>query len=157
MLAGAHRTHRREVADEVRRARDELHPTRGQAADEVQLVAFPPVTQGGGRAPGACLVVAGAGWQPQPHVPVAGALAQLEHHPIGAGHLAEVGAGATGAGGADEQRCRQLDQGWWGIKEALGLEDEVVVAQGDAAAQLVALAWMLLLIAEGRPPKRLPE
>ncbi len=110
MLAGTDCAHRREVADEVRRTGDELHPTRGQAADEVQLVAFPPVAQGGGRAPGAGLVVAGTGWHPQPDVPIAGALAQLEHHPIGAGDLTEVGAGTTDAGGTDEQWRRQLDQ-----------------------------------------------
>lgn len=139
MLTGTHRAHVREVADEVRRTRDQLHPTRRQAADEVQLVAFPPVVQGCGRAPRTGLVVAGAGWNPQPNVPVAGALTQLQHHPIGAGHLAEVGAGATDAGGADEQRRRQLDQRRRGIKEALVLEREFVVAQGDAAAQLVAV------------------
>jgi len=43
ILGGAHR---REVANEVRRTGDQLHPTRGQAADEVQLVALPPVAQG---------------------------------------------------------------------------------------------------------------
>ena len=139
MLTGAHRAHRREVADEIRRTGDQLHPTRGQAADEVQLVAVPPLAQGCGRAPGAGLVVAGSGWQPQPHIPFAGALAQLQHHPVGAGDLAEVGAGATDAGRADKQRRRQLDQRRWGIKEALVLEREVVVAQGNAAAQLVAV------------------
>ncbi len=108
MLAGTHRTHGREVADEVRRARDQLQALRGKAADEVQLVALPPVAQGGGGGPGAGLVVAGAGWHPQPHVPVAGALAQLQHHPIGAGHLAEVGAGNADGCGADEQRRWQL-------------------------------------------------
>ena len=58
--------------------------------------------------------------------------AQLEHHPVGAGDLAKMGAGATDAGETDEQRRRC-------IKEALGLEREFVVAQGDAAAQLVAV------------------
>jgi len=51
VLAGTHGAHRREVADEVRRAGDQLQAPMGlalgrQAADEVQLVAFPPVAQG---------------------------------------------------------------------------------------------------------------
>jgi hypothetical protein len=48
MLAGAHGTHRREMTDEIGRAGDQLHALRGQAADEVQLVAFAPVAQGQG-------------------------------------------------------------------------------------------------------------
>jgi len=48
VLAGTHRTHGREVADEVRRTRHQLQPLRGQAADEVQLVALLPVAQGQG-------------------------------------------------------------------------------------------------------------
>ena len=48
MLAGASGTHRREVADEVRRAGDQLDALRRQARDEVQLIAFPPVAQGQG-------------------------------------------------------------------------------------------------------------
>ena len=46
MLAGAHGAHRREVADEVRRAGDQLDALGGKAADEVQLIAFAPVAQG---------------------------------------------------------------------------------------------------------------
>lgn len=102
MLAGTHRTHWREVADEVRRASNQLPALRGKAADEMQLVALPPVAQGQRCVPGAGLVVAGAGWHPRPHVPVAGTLAQLQHHPIRTGHLAEVGAGTADRGGADE-------------------------------------------------------
>jgi len=83
--------------------------------------------------------VAGADWHPQPHVPVAGALAQLQHHPIRAGHLAEMGAGASGRGGADEQWRRQLDQRRRRIEQALVLQHEFVVAQGDAAAQLMTV------------------
>ena len=49
VLTGAHGTHVGEVADEVRRASDQLPALRGQAADEVQLVAFPPVAQGQGQ------------------------------------------------------------------------------------------------------------
>jgi len=48
VLAGTHSTHGREVADEVRRTRHQLQPLRGQAADEVQLVALLPVAQGQG-------------------------------------------------------------------------------------------------------------
>jgi hypothetical protein len=95
------RTHGREAADEVRRAGDQLDGLRGKAADEVQLVALPPMTQGGGRDPGTALVVASACWHPQPHVPLAGALAQLQHHANGAGDLAEVGAGAANRDGAE--------------------------------------------------------
>jgi hypothetical protein len=45
MLAGAHGAHRREVADEVRRAGDQLDALGREATDEVQLVAFAPVAQ----------------------------------------------------------------------------------------------------------------
>ena len=50
---GAHCAHVREVADEVRRAGDQLQAPMGQAlnrqaAEEVQLVEFPPVHQGQG-------------------------------------------------------------------------------------------------------------
>ena len=41
LLAGTHRAHRREVAVEIRLAGDELHPSRRQAADEVQLQHHP--------------------------------------------------------------------------------------------------------------------
>ena len=64
MLAGAHGAHRREVAYEIGRAGDQLEAQRRQATDEVQLVAFTPVAQGQGRAPGAGLVVAGAAGHP---------------------------------------------------------------------------------------------
>ena len=89
---------------------------------------------------GAGLVVAGAAGQPQPDVVGEGALAQLQHHPIGAGHLAEMGADAADGGRADEQRCWQLDQRWRGVEQSLGIVHQVVVADGDAAAQLVAVA-----------------
>ena len=46
MLAGAGRTHRREVADEIRSARHQLQTHRRQAADEVELIALPPGAQG---------------------------------------------------------------------------------------------------------------
>ena len=117
------------------RADDQLQALGREAADEVELVALPPVAEGQGGAPGARLGVAGARWHPEPHIPLAGALAQLQHLPIGAAHPAEMGAGASGAGGNDEQWRRQLDQlrSWW------------------------PLAWRLLPIAEGRVPKRWPE
>jgi hypothetical protein len=64
---------------------------------------------------------------------------QLQHHAIRASHLAEVGAGAADGCGADEQGRRQLDQRRWCIEQPLGLQHELVAAQGDATAQLVAV------------------
>ncbi len=127
------------MADEVRRGGDHLQAPRGQAGDEVELVALPPVAEGKDRHPGAGLAVTGAAGKPQPDVEREGALAQLQHHPIGPGHLAEMGAGAADGRAADEQRRRQLDEGWRGVEQTLGFEHEVVVPQADAAAQLVAV------------------
>ena len=140
VLSGAGRTHRRKVADEIRRARHQLQTPRGQAADEVELIALSPVAEGKDRHPGAGLVVAGAAGNPVPDVVGEGALAQLQHHSIGTGDLAEVGAGAADVGGADEQRRRQLDQRRRAVEQSLGIEHQVVMADGDAAAQLVAVA-----------------
>jgi len=105
-------THRREVADEIRPTGDHLDDLRGEAPRG----------------------------QPEPDVVGEGALAQLQHHPIGTGDLAEMGAGAADGGGADEQRRRQLDQGRRGVEQVPGIEHQVVEADGDAAAQLVAIA-----------------
>jgi hypothetical protein len=95
VLACAHCAHVGEVADEVRLTGDQLQAPMGhalsrQAADEVQLVALPPVAQGQGWTPGAGLVVAGATRHPEPHILFAGALPQLQHHPIGVPPLAEA-------------------------------------------------------------------
>jgi hypothetical protein len=46
MLAGAHGAHRWKVTDEISRAGNQLQALGRQAADEMQLVAFPPVAQG---------------------------------------------------------------------------------------------------------------
>ena len=95
MLTGAYCAHVREVADEVRRAGDQLQAPMGQAlsrqaAEPLELVALPPVAQGQGCAPEAGLVIAGAAGHPEPHIPLAGALPQLQHHPIVVPPLAET-------------------------------------------------------------------
>jgi len=50
-----------------------------------------------------------------------------------------MGAGTAGGGGADEQLGRQLNQRRRGIEKPLALQHHIDMAQGNAAAQLVAI------------------
>lgn len=100
VLLGAGGTHRREVADEIRRVGDQLdalgrQAPRGQAADEVELVALPPVAEGKDRHPGAGLAVAGATGQPEPDVVGEGALALRK--PVPRDHRGRHGGGGAAA------------------------------------------------------------
>ena len=100
VLFGTGRTHRREVADEIRRARHQLQTHRrqapwGQAADEAEFLSLPPVAEGKDRHPGAGLAVAGAAGQPEPDVVGEGAPALGQ--PFPGDHRGRHGEGGAAA------------------------------------------------------------